>query len=274
MLLLKRFYDGNVPRLPHLFIEGLMVSVLGAAFARWLFPVEASLVLVFLVSISTDHSLDALLTWNRVQIQVRRVRPLRANSALALRMLGVFAGATVGFSILGLVLPLGEVELLFSQQIAEYADRSFTELDFGGVGPLMVLNLYVFVFFFIIAIPFHHGGLMLAMAWNASVWGATFGVLARRWSEDSGDSLAGCYLRVMGACTPHMALEATAYVLAGLAGVFLGKGIMRHGAASEMMASITRSVLSLLGIGAGLLAVAAVWESLIGPVLVRLVTGG
>ena len=58
--------------------------------------------------------------------------------------------------------------------------------------------------FFAVAMPFRQGGVMLAVAWNASVWGATFGVLARGWSEGGGPDVleAGARLDAAGKMTP------------------------------------------------------------------------
>jgi hypothetical protein len=108
----------------------------------------------------------------------------------------------------------------------------------------------------------------LAVAWNASVWGATFGVLARRFGAEASISVAEAYLRVMAACGVHMLLEAAAYTMAGLAGVFLSKGLLQYALDSAPMAAIVETVGVMLLVGFGVVVAGAVWEAQLAPVLV------
>jgi hypothetical protein len=126
----------------------------------------------------------------------------------------------------------------------------------------------VLLFFFAIAVPFRQGGVMLAVAWNASVWGAIFGYLARDWASHGGPGLMSAYLRVIGACFPHMAMEAAAYVLAGFAGVFMSKGLLKYSLDSVPILSITRSVCAMLAMGLGLVVLGALWEANVAPYMV------
>ncbi len=270
MLILQRYYTDGVPSPAVLIGEGMAVVALGVFFAAWLFPAEASLLCVFLAALSCTDSLVRLLEWNRREIFERNRAPWTANAQLTLRLLGLFIGSTIAFSALSLVLPLDQVEQLFSHQIEPFQDRSFQEMNFGTVGGLVAHNTYVLLFFFVMAIPFRHGGIMLAVAWNASVWGATFGVLARRFGETAGISVAEAYLRVMSACGFHMLIEAAAYTLAGLAGVFLSKGLLQYALDSAPLESIVNSVGLMLLAGFSLVVFGAVWEALLTPQLVIL----
>ena len=94
--------------------------------------------------------------------------------------------------------------------------------------------------------------------------------LARRFGEVSSHSVAEAYLRVMGACGFHMLIEAAAYTLAGLAGVFLSKGILQYALDSAPLASIAESVGSMLLAGFGLVVAGAIWEAHLTPLLVQL----
>lgn len=264
MLVLRRFYRRGVPGVGWLVGEGLWLALFGAAFAVWLFPSEASLVAVFLVAIASVDSLERLLEDNRARIYEDQERPLRANLRICGRLLALFGGATLGFSLLGLFLPLDLVELLFARQLEDYATR-FDELTFGTAGALLQANLFVLLFFFVIALFFRQGGVMLAVAWNAGVWGATCGWLARTW--DGGPPLIEAWFRVAGTTLPHLALEAAGFVLAGLAGVFLGKGLLRHALDSAPVRSIVRSAAALMIVGLGLVVLGAFWESLVAPIL-------
>jgi len=260
MLLLRKIYPNGVPRKRHLFIEGVWVALFGTGFAWWLFPNEVSLISVFLASIITTDSIERVLEWNRVAIFERDEVPLDVNLTLANKLLMMFLGCVVGFSALSLTLPLDTVEHLFSHQLLASYGQTFTTMHFGSVDGVLLNNFYVMLFFFAIALPFEKGGVMLAIAWNASVWGSTFSVLARRWSLDGGPGVYEAWARVMAACTTHMALEAAAYVLAGLAGVFLSKAFHKHAIDSDPMVSILFSAATMLGLALALLVLGAFWE--------------
>lgn len=270
MLILQRYYKDGVPSAVLLVLEGAAAVALGVFFAAWLFPAEASLLCVFLAALSSTDSLVRLLEWNRREIFDRHRPPWLVNARLTALLLALFAGATIAFSALSLMLPLEQVEQLFSHQIEDFQGRTFQEMDFGSAGGLVAHNTYVLLFFFVMAIPFRHGGIMLAVAWNASVWGATFGVLARRFGEGASLSIAEAYLRVMTACGFHMLIEAAAYTLAGLAGVFLSKGLLQHALDSAPLASIAESVGSMLLVAFALVLAGAIWEAHLTPILVQL----
>ena len=274
MLLLTRLYRAGVPTGPTLFVEGVIAALVGTGFAWWLFPAEASLLAVCLAALATDDSTDRLMEWNRKLIIDRKVSPRRANTALTLRVLALFLGMVAAFSFVGLVLDPDLVQTLFRHQVERFGTQSFAGLDLGRTDAILVHNLYVLLFFLVIAIPFRAGGVILAVAWNASVWGASFGVLAHTWTRDGGPPLAEAWLRVLGACAPHLLIEACAYVMAGMAGVFLGKGLLIHALDSDRMVSIAHTVSILLGLAVCLVGVGALWEGFLTPVLVRVLSGG
>jgi len=269
MFALKRFYAEGTPGPGLLVIEGAVAAVMGTAFGYWLFPKEVSLVCVFLASIASADSAERLLAWNRRAIFDEGWAPRRANLRLTALILAMFAGCVLGFSALVFAVPLELAETVFSHQLEDYGDATFATLQFGNMGSLFLANLYVLLFFFVIAMPFRQGGVMLAVAWNASVWGATFGVLARRWSESDGPHLAEAYVRVIAAVTPHMALEAFAYVLAGFAGVFLSKGLEKYDMESDVLLSILQSVAGMLGFALICIFAGALWEGSVAGQLVQ-----
>jgi hypothetical protein len=273
VILLQRWYTRDVPGPALLMVEGLAVVLVGVFFAAWLFPDETSIVCLFLAALATEDSLKRILDWNRRAIVEEGQRPSSVNRRTTTLVLAMFGGATLGFSVLSLVLPLGQVEVLFHHQLTGIEAARFPDLDFGAPVPLFVINLSVFLFFFVIAIPFQHGGVMLAVAWNASVWGAVFGVVARRWAAADGPSMLLAYVRVMGATIPHMVFEAAAYLCAGMAGVFLSKALVKHSLDSDIFLSVARSVAAMMLVGVGLVACGALWEGLVTPQLVAWFSG-
>jgi hypothetical protein len=268
MLALQRFYPEGVPTPGMLLLEGGAGALLATFFAWWLFPAEASLVAVFLVAILSTDSVERLLGRNRREIFDEGVSPRRANLRLAAWFMCLFMGCVAGFSALGLLLPMEVVEQLFHKQVQPVSTMTFSGLQFGSVGELLARNSYVVLFFFAVAMPFRQGGVMLAVAWNASVWGGTFGLLARRWSEAGGPDVLEAWVRVLAAISPHMAAEAFGYVLAGFAGVFLSKGLLKHNLDSAPMLSILKSAGSMGVLAYLMVSFGATWEALAAPWLV------
>ncbi len=259
MILLQRFYHRGVPSFWHLALDGLLASLTGALFAWWLFPAEASLVAVFLAAIACDDSVERILDDNRSAIFERAESAWDANAELTLRVLGLFVGAFVAFGLLGLLLPLDTIATVFHRQVVH--SGPLESLDFGSFGAVLANNLYVLLFFFAVAIPFRHGGVMLAVAWNASVWGMTFGALARGWSAAGGPGPLEAMARVTAAVGVHMGFEAVGYVLAGLSGVFLSKAVVKHAWSSDTMVEVTKTVAAKMAAALALITVGALWEA-------------
>lgn len=274
MLLMRRYYRDGAPDPPLLLLEGLLAALVGMAFALWLFPAEASLVAVFLAALTTGDSMHRLLERNRAEILERGRSPWNANMRLTRCVLALFLGALAGYAAFGLVLEPGQVQGAFSHQIEALGGQDLLDLKFGHFSAIFVNNLYVLLFFFIIAIPFRQGGVMLAVAWNASVWGAAFGLLAWQWTEQGGPAPGRACLMVIASCLPHLLAEAGAYVMAGMAGLFLSKGLPKYDLESPVLASILRTVLRFIAISALLVALGAAWEGWVAPHLVALMSGG
>ncbi len=272
MIALRRFYVDGVPGPGHLLIEGGIGAVLGTAFAAWMFPDETSLVAIFLAALLGSDSVERLLEWNRWSIQKRQVLPRRANGRLALRLVFLFAGSFIGFGALGMGLPEDRVGAMFSHQLRGTAGGSLPDLVFAPFSELLLHNLYVLVFFFLIALPFRRGGVMLAIAWNSSAWGLISATLARGWAgADRG--LLSAWGQVMTVVSPHLFMEATAYVLAGLAGVFVSKAAEKHALDSDVMFGVARAVGWLFALAVALVAVGALVEATLAPAMVVWVAG-
>lgn len=270
MILLRRLYHDGVPGPAHLLVEGFVAALLGTFFAAQMFPRHAGLVAIFLATLTATDSTQRMLSWHRWAITKKRLSVTRANVRLSVLLLSLFLGTLAGFTVLGLGLKGKRVLALFLPQLEGSLGRAFPDMVFGDPWALFSHNLFVTVFFFCIALPFRKGGVMLAIAWNASVWGVSTAMLARNWE---GEPLALAMGKVVLALGPHMAIEAVAYTLAGLGGVFLSLGIERHDLGSPTMVNILRTTVGMLGIAAGLVAAGAVIEGTLAPWLVHWLSG-
>ncbi len=248
-----------------LVLEGLAVSIAGTASAKWLFPGDAGLVGVFLGSLVARDSFERVLDHNRDVNYSGRVRPVRANLDTGVRIASLFVGCVLGYSIIGLGLPVVELQEVFSNQVRDAHMGDLARVDFGSFRGVFSHNVGVALLFFAVALPFRHGGVMLALCWNASVWGASFGVLARNMAQRLDLSVADCWLRVVTVHLPHLMPEALSFTLAGLAGTYLSLGVQRHALDAPVWPSILRSIWVIGGAALVALAVAAVVETSLGP---------
>ncbi len=205
------------PKVLQLFVRGVTVTVIGVFGSMWLFPEHATLVSLFLAAVAAEDTVARILDWNRQVIYDESVTARRANGWLSISMLSLLLGCFLAFTGFASLLPWSEVDTLFDEQLSKR--QFFPVMQFGNFRALFFHNIGVMVLFFIIALPFRQGGVMLAIVWNASVWGATVGTLARQWAEGRGPPFWQAVPRVATAILPHLALEGMGFVMAGMAGV-------------------------------------------------------
>jgi uncharacterized membrane protein SpoIIM required for sporulation len=267
MIIFQKYYPDRVPSPIQLIVEGIIVALTGSFFAGWLFPSEAGLIAVFLAAVASTDSIERLLGWHRRMVFDNSVPAARANGRLTARLMSLFLGTIIGFSVVAMVLPTEALQGLFAPQLRELSNNDFMNINFGHPGDIFFHNLYVMLFFFVIALPFRQGGVMLAVAWNASVWAATFVTLARNWSENYSIDFLPAFTRVVAATVPHMLIEAAAYIVAGIAGVFVSKAILRYALESERFGSVLKGAGMLLLIGLSLIAIGSLLEGLLAPQL-------
>jgi len=232
MLVLERFY-GDAPSATLLFLEGAIAALLGTVGALFLFPDQSGLVSIFLCAIASLGSIERQLDWNRRMIVDENRPPTEINAVFTARVLALFIGQVAAYSGLVLFVEVDTIQTAFGYQLGDFVDMQFPAMSFPAVTAVFVHNLGVLSLFFVLSLLFSHGGALLAVAWNASVWGVVFGWLARSWSAGDGPPLLESYARVILGVFPHMALEASAYVLAGFAAVFLGKAIASYELANK-----------------------------------------
>ncbi len=229
--------------IPRHFVEGFAAAAIPVVFAVRLFPTEASLLSVCLAALLTVDGVGRL-------SEARGLEP----GHLVARLAATFTGSALGYALLALLLPRADARTAFARQLAYLPDARLEHAGFGDFGAILLANLYVLLFFLAVAFGFRKGGLMLAVAWNASVWGAVFGTLARE----------GGLLPFLAAAGPHMAAEAAAYVAGGLGGVLLGRGVLRVALRGEDRWDVLVGAAGrLLLLAVGLLCAAATWEAFI-----------
>ena len=137
----------------------------------------------------------------------------------------------------------------------------------GSVGSVLAHNLVVAVALFLLAVVFRAYGALLALTWNAAVWGTVLTLLVeRRAAQPDGPALPSALLAVV-AVFPHLVIEGAADVVVALAGIFASKGLLSYDLSDERLGRVLGAVLRLLLVAVIALGVAAIVETRFAPLL-------
>ena len=249
--------------------DAVIASAVGIFAGVALFPSEVSLVSVFLVAVAQGQTVRALLDRNRAAIFEEGVAPRSANLRLARSLWTAFFGVFITYLLVAGLAPLERVEEWFGRQLVGFAGRGPGDLQFGTFAQLLSHNAGVLAVGFLFALIYRHGGMLLVLGWNASRWGAILGVVSRRGAGDDPLSVLSSIGRTLAVVLPHLCLEALAYVLAAMAGVFLAKALEKHPVRSPVFRSVLGASLGIVALSGVALAAAAAVEAVVAPALVR-----
>ena len=263
-----------------LFVRSLGLSGLGIGCGAMLFPSEASLVGVGLFAFSQGRTVEALLDRNRDEIWGEVISPLRANTKLAMSLMVIFLGVFTTYLfavqiVAGQANSLGPVETLFDKQLGDFGAGEFQDIVFSEFVLILKHNGAVLFACFCFALIYRHAGMLLVLAWNASVWGAVFSYLGLVATEHVASATApALYVSKTLVCIlPHLVSEAIAYVLVAMAGVFTSLGFARHKIGSDSFLQVTRAILNIFVYSVAWLALAAAIEAYGAPWLRDIVFG-
>ena len=241
---------------------------LGIGCGLLLFPNEASLIGVVLVAFSQARVVEGLLDRNRDEIWGGDVKPGVANRKLAMALLTLFMGVFAAYVAAVQLAPVDSMEHWFDRQLGNFVGGSMLDIHFGTFTELLSRNGLVLVGCFAFALIYRHGGMLLVLAWNASRWGVIFSYIARVASMNPDVDTAGYLGRTMVSILPHLVLEAIAYILVAMSGVFLSKAITKYAISSDEFLQVGTAVLKIAGAAVAILVLAAAVEARLAPVLV------
>ena len=253
----------------HIFLQATLGTVLGISAGFVLFPAEASLIGVFLVALAQHRTVVALLDRNRDEIWGDVRSPREANFRLAISLLVFFMGVLVTYSAATLVVPEARLTDLFGRQLGDFDVVSITDVIFDDLGGILGHNLLVMLACFLFSLLYRHGGMLLVLAWNASVWGVVFPFIART-APDRSAGAVGYFLKSFVSIFPHLLLEAVGYVLVAMAGVFLSKALQKYEVGSDRFNRVAVAAGKLVVMAAGMVALAGMVEAWVAPALIGL----
>jgi uncharacterized membrane protein SpoIIM required for sporulation len=197
---------------------------------------------------------------------------VRANGITASSIVAIFVGICASYLTVGVFFPSTAISGLFdfAYSAGGLGEASILDRHFGDAGRLAAHNLAVMATVVVFALVYRSYGVMLVVAWNACIWSFVLTELTTRALPDGGASIGMALwlgLMVTVAVLPHLILEATAYVVAALAGIYISKAVVKYGFRDAAMQEIVQvaSVMILLSsvilVAAGL--IEATWPSLV-----------
>jgi hypothetical protein len=261
---LFRFLEPQTDLRPaRLFFSALLWSTLGLWVGTKVFPGSGSIVSLFLLTLPLLPTIFALLERNREEVYAPDGSRIKANRDLAGALLILFMAILLAYG--AAVLWSGDATTdaaWYAPLLGNFAGQGIETVNFGNAAGLLQHNAIVFLFVFLLALLYREGGLMLVLGWNASRWGAIFAYMALVAGTERVMPVAEYLAKTAIVVLPHLLLEALAYVLAAMSGVFLSRGLARYPLRSAIFADVlVWGVLRIAGVGLVFLIAAALVEA-------------
>lgn len=233
---------------------------------------QAGFVSIFLAAASLSDRLNRLLRENRTAILDLGIPSWRANCwtascalAMFLGVLTAFAGAAAWAGPEGGIRSFG-----FALDAANLDQGTLLTRRFSSLGELLRHNSLVLCCILLLAFIYRSFGALLALTWNACIWGFVLTVLVVVGIEAAHFSTVGFVAISAAALLPHLALEGMAYVLAALAGIYLSRALFKYHFGDPILKASALSSLNHLLLALAALAAAALAESFWAPLLLGL----
>ena len=254
------------------FILGLIYSVVGILLASILFPGDPALVAVAFTSLLLLPELYKIFSIEERRERMEQeisVRALWRDDMDIVRIyIFLFLGILLVYSIGTMVLPDFQTNSLFREQLEIRFGQGFagsaTSTFFSGdlFFSLLSNNFLVLVAVFIMALLTGDGAIFL-ITWNASVWGAIFGITAKNAGLFAGRNPLYFFGLIMLIVFPHMILEALSYFLAAISGSVISKDVILEEFASDRFMKVFGFNLYLLLFALGFLLLGAIVETFV-----------
>lgn len=225
------------------FILGIVYSVIGVVIASILFPGDPALPAVAFTSMLLLPELYKIF-----DIEERKLRAeqrvslwsLWKDDAEVVRIyLFLFLGILLVYSLGTIILPSFQTNTLFREQLEIRFGQGFAGNAIMGTAfnsnlfwGILSNNFLVMLAAFVLALLAGDGAIFL-IAWNASVWGAIFGITAKNAAVFGGHNPFLLFSIIMLIVFPHMILEAICYFLAAISGSVISKDVLLETFASE-----------------------------------------
>jgi uncharacterized membrane protein SpoIIM required for sporulation len=231
-------------------LHGALYAIIAMALALWLWPDQASMVAVFLITAASIPLLYNMIRYEEEKDfhEMEEKILLREHSRAVLAYFMLFVGVTLGMAFIFIVLPEETLRTAFDVQIDTYRAINPSAAVVGAVTgqvtggsmsfftAIFLNNIKVLLFCIVFSFLFGAGAIFI-LTWNASVIAMAIGNHVR--SEvaavagAAGLTKLGLYLSegayaVVLRYGIHGSLEIIAYIVAGLAGGIISVAVARH----------------------------------------------
>ncbi len=250
------------PALILIFLESVLVTLIGTGTAWLIFPAAAGLIAVFLICVGMQESFSILLECNRKDIWEGRLDPYMANVWLVSALVSIFMGCFLAFSGIAWSLPADIMRVIFSMQLqlSPLEAINLTRLQFGQFEPLFWHNVSLLLMTIAVSAVFRSGGALLILSWNASIWALSYAHISRLTVVMGGSSLTRIVTAVAIGITPHLVIEASAYITGTMAGIFVAKAFEKYRWRDRRFSRVIIASLTLAAAGFLLLFLGALVE--------------
>jgi uncharacterized membrane protein SpoIIM required for sporulation len=231
---------------------GIGYSIIGIGLAVILFPEDPALVAVALISIMLYPTINSLMRQEEsIETEKEEFNVfvfLKDHKSVFIIYLLLFMGMILTFSFFALLLPSLATNHIFENQINVLYHGSTGGAVFQKevFSDIFRNNIVVLTVIFITAFVIGDGGIFL-LVWNASVWGTIFGNLAKTAAFNSNNNPLFYFFLVLLIVTPHMLLEAFAYIASATTGGVISKAVIHESLLSKRFNYImTNTVISII----------------------------
>ena len=252
-----------------LFFEGFILSLVSVFLIRFIGAAEAGLLGIALASAAMTPRLNRVLEINRERIWSEEGSGPGANRTSLFSGLSIFFGMFVAFLVVGIVTDDIRLYKDFSfiiQQTRVDPDAILSPDRFSQGMTIFGHNILVLFSFGVLGFFYRSLGTMIALGWNAGVWGITI-VLFMGGGAESQLSQALYPIIILVAIMPHLLTEAAAYIAGALSCVFLSRGVTLYSIGDHRLNRVLVAVLVLAVVAVVLLVAAALLEHYV-PALV------
>ena len=263
-----------------LFFLGLLFAIASVIFSLWVFPNQASMVMVLLlVMMSVPLMYATLVVEEETEIKIKEEASILKVHAKTIGFLALlFLGFIVGFTLFYVFLPTNVVDVLFSTQhsaIQSVNDNvSGNVLSLGSFFSILGNNLKVLIFCILFAFFFGAGAIFI-LSWNASVIATAIGHYIREGIASVVGSFGwvnlASYFHIFAfgflRYLTHGIFEIVGYFIGGIAGGIISVGLVKHGWKSAEFSKVLYDGAVLLIIAVIVLIFAGLVEVSITPLL-------
>jgi hypothetical protein len=207
---------------------GVAYSIIGIFIALIVFPQDPALIAVGITTILFLPSLQGIMgSVERGKDGTRLMDAVRMGLPVVNVYFLAFAGIFLSFAFFSMAMPQLAANHVFKQQLGVLAGTSGQAVAFSGAQfmEILVNNSIIMLLCFVISLIAGNGA-MLFVAWNASVWGTIFGMVARSAASAIGGSSWVVFIIILTAVTPHMVLEALSYITAAVSGTMISEHLV------------------------------------------------